>query len=182
MVCIMSRKVILFIATSIDGYIADKQGGVDWLPTDTTSNSEEDNTYETFYQAVDTVIMGRTTYDQVVNELSPEHYPYEGKASYVLTSRPGDGKEDIHFTSEPVVALVERLKNEQGGNIWIVGGSSVVKPLVEKNLIDEYQIAIAPIILGKGIPLFQTMNQSVALKLKKTQAINQFSYLTFTAK
>lgn len=76
------RKVVLYIATSLDGYIADKEGKVDWLvPT----GVEEDTSYEDFYAQVDTVIMGRTTYDQVVTELSPTHYPYEDVTSYIMT-------------------------------------------------------------------------------------------------
>ncbi|WP_421000410.1 dihydrofolate reductase family protein [Carnobacterium maltaromaticum] len=176
----MTRKVILYIATSIDGFIADSAGGIEWLSIDETSELEKDETYNEFYKEIDTVIMGRTTYDQVVNELSPDFYPYENKINYVLTNREGDNRANVNFSSENVIDLVERVRNENGKALWIVGGNSVIMPLVENNLIDEYRIATVPVILGKGIPLFNTFNKSLFLKLKESHSINSICYYTFT--
>lgn len=72
----MKRKVILYIAVSIDGFIADTQGGIDFLGEVTVDKPVSDDSYERFYETIDTVVMGRTTYQQVVEELSPDHYPY----------------------------------------------------------------------------------------------------------
>lgn len=177
----MTRKVILFIATSIDGYIADQDGGVGWLDT-ATEFVEEDQSYEAFYAGVDTVILGRTTYDQVVNELSPDDYPYKDVTSYVLTSRETKDLTNIHFTNEPVVDLVKRLRSEAGGDIWIVGGSSVVMPLVKENLIDEYQLSTMPIILGQGISLFQEMADSLILKTGDVRLKNGIVATTYYKK
>lgn len=178
----MTRKVILYIATSIDGFIADTDGGVEWLsPSETSGLAKDiDTTYDVFYKEIDTVIMGRTTYNQVVNELSPDFYPYEDKINYVLTSKVGDNRADINFSNESVVDLVERLRHEPGKAIWIVGGNSVIMPLVEKNLIDEYRIATVPVLLGSGIPLFNTFNPSLFLKLRESRQINTICYHTFT--
>lgn len=169
------RKVVLYIATSLDGYIADKEGKVDWLVPTVT---EEDTSYEDFYAQVDTVIMGRTTYDQVVTELSPTHYPYEGVTSYIMTHESRASEGTIHFTDEAVVSLVQRLRKQPGGTIWLVGGASIIQPLVSANLIDEYQIATMPIILGEGIRLFIT-DTRVALRAVKSYEKNGLVYSTY---
>ena len=159
----MPRKVILYIAVSLDGFIADQAGKIDWLET-TTEFMEEDNRYAQFYATIDTVILGRTTYDQVVNELAPGNYPYQDATSYVLTSRPGENLENVIFTQEDLSLLVKKLKSQPGKEIWLVGGSSVVMPLLKANLIDEYQISTLPIILGKGIRLFTDFEPSLVLE------------------
>lgn len=132
------RKVKLYIATSVDGYIAKEDGGIEWL--EDVEMIEADTSYEQFYDSVDTLIMGRTTYDQVTTELSPEVYPYEDVTSYIMTSREADERKNCHFVAGSVIELVKKLKAEAGSTIWIVGGNGVIQPLVEANLIDEYQI------------------------------------------
>lgn len=174
----MTRKIILYIATSIDGFIADSKGGIDWLGAGGEA-TEVDTSYEDFYGSVDTVVMGRTTYDQVVNELAPGNYPYADVDSYVLTSRPTENSEKIVFTSKEVTQLVEELKMEEGGNIWIVGGSSVVMPLMKENLIDEYQLAIVPIILGEGIRLFQEFSPSLQVTTTEVSTVNGLVYTKY---
>ncbi|WP_080145545.1 dihydrofolate reductase family protein [Marinilactibacillus piezotolerans] len=174
----MTRKVVLFIAMSLDGYIARKNGSIDWLELN-VMNKQEDSTYDEFYKSVDTVIMGRTTYDQVVSELSPDVYPYADAESYVLTSRPGDSSEKIHFTDEDVTDLVSKLKQSPGDDIWIVGGQSVITPLIQNNLIDEYQITIVPMLLGEGIPLFKPIENEIELRQVGCYVLNQLTYLTF---
>ena len=161
----MKGKIILYIASSIDGYIADSSGGIDWL-NEGQAIVEEDNSYEKFYENIDVVILGRKTYDQVVEELSPGNYPYKDKTSYVITNRlENDNTEDnIVFTNENLIDLVEKLKLE-GKRVWIVGGSSIIHQLVDKDLIDEYEITMIPKILGSGIPLFKEVEESISLEL-----------------
>ena len=101
----MTRKVILCIATSLDGFIADSKGGIDWLHANAIEK-ETDTSYEDFYSNIDTVIMGRTTYDQVTEVLSPNEYPYADSQSYVLTSRKTESTETITFTDKPIVDIV----------------------------------------------------------------------------
>lgn len=92
------RKAVLFIAMSLDGYIADKNGGVDWL-TGQDSNAETDDSYAAFEQEIDTVVMGHTTYQQVTTELSPEKWVYENLQSYIITHKAYEPRHNIHFVS-----------------------------------------------------------------------------------
>ena len=94
----MAREVILFIAASIDGFIADKAGGVAWLE-ENIRGDEEDRSYDEMYEKIDTVVMGRTTYDQVTQELSPDVYFYEDKHSYIITSHPEPSTPPFLFLS-----------------------------------------------------------------------------------
>lgn len=173
-----NRKIILYIATSLDGFIADTKGDINWLSENNT-DLVSDTSYEDFYQSVDTVIMGRTTYDQVTQTLSPDDYPYADSKSYVITSRRGDNKENVTFTDQSVVELVKELKETNGKDIFIIGGASIVKPLVEENLIDEYQLAIIPTILGSGIPLFSSLEQPLKLTATNVQLVNNIVYHTY---
>jgi dihydrofolate reductase len=140
------RKVILFIACSLDSYIAGPDGRIDWL------FSDQDYGYREFFLCVDTVVMGRKTYEQ---SLSFGEYPYAGKEAYVF-SRTRSGQQDEHaqFISSGPGELIAGLRSRPGKNIWLVGGSELIKDFVQKDLIDEYVISIHPIILGSGIPLF----------------------------
>ena len=104
------RKVILYIAVSLDGFIADRQGGVDWL--ERASNGEEDSGYDEFIQKVDTVLMGYKTYHQVTTQLSPDQWPYQGLTTYVLTHRHLDDQKGIHFFNGPLDQLLDCLKEE----------------------------------------------------------------------
>ena len=172
------RKIILYIATSLDGFIADTKGQIDWLGENSIAK-EADTSYEDFYQSVDTVIMGRTTYDQVTQILSPDDYPYKDSQSYVITSREGDNKKDVTFTDESVVTLVKKLKETDGGDVFIIGGASIINPLIQENLIDEYQLAIIPTILGEGIPLFSSSNNQVKLTAINANVVNNIVYHTY---
>lgn len=172
------RHIILYIATSLDGYIAKTNGDISWLE-DFPTPTEPDNSYDVMYETIDTVIMGRTTYEQVTQELAPNHYPYHDKKTIVVTSKKERSSESITFINEPIVDYLRSLKELPGKNIWIVGGNSVIQPLMEANLIDDYQIATLPIILGEGIPLFRPHHQHFKLVPKSTKLINHIIYQTY---
>jgi dihydrofolate reductase len=141
------RPVILFIATSLDGYIARTDGGIDWLFTD------QDYGYREFFSCVDTVVMGRKTYDL---SRSFEEYPYAGRAGYVFSrSRSGQRDEHVQFIAAEPAQFVADLRSRPGKHIWLVGGSELVGDFIRQDLIDEYVISIHPLILGSGIPLFR---------------------------
>lgn len=146
------RKVILYIAMSLDGYIADRQGGVDWL--DQASHGEEDSGYEDFIQTVDTVLMGYRTYHQVTTQLSPDQWPYEGLTAYVLTHRHLSDPKDIHFVNGPLDQLLDRLRGEEGKDIWLCGGAELVRQTAETDQIDQIRLTILPVLLGGGVRLF----------------------------
>lgn len=105
------RKVSLFIAQSLDGYIADKNGSVDWLGGQVAEQPMPD-VYSEFIQAVDTVIMGYKTYEQVSTQLSPDNWPYSGMKTYVLTHRKIKARPEISFVKEALPELIERLQQQ----------------------------------------------------------------------
>lgn len=174
----MSREVILYIAASLDGYIAEPDGSIDFLGGG-IELVEEDTSYQELMEKIDTVVMGRTTYDQVVNELAVDQYPYEEQLSYIITSHPEAGTEKLIFTSQEPVALIQELKEQEGEAIWIVGGASIIAPLVEANLIDTYILTTIPTILGKGIRLFNEFNGPVNLKVEQVYVKNDMVYTTY---
>ncbi len=165
------RKVVAYIGVSLDGYIADKDGGVDWLLGD-GSDSENFGSYPEFIETVDTVILGHTTYHHIATELSPDVWPYDGKMSYVLTHKKLSDLAEIKFTDIEISKLISNLKSENGKNIWICGGANIIRQLHEKSLIDEYVLSVIPTILGSGTKLFDVSTKEVKLKLKSTRAYN----------
>lgn len=113
-----------------------------------------------------------TTYNQVIHELSPDVWVYQGLKSYVLTHKEIDNKEKIEFTSENVCDLIRRIKGEEGKDIWICGGANIANQLIKENLIDEYQLSIMPTILGSGIRLFNDKNELIKLHFVNSKAEN----------
>lgn len=172
----MNRRVILYIAMSLDGHIARKNEDIDWLEGDGTEPDAEIG-YDDFYESIDTVIMGRKTYDQV---LTFGEYPYKGTKGYVYTSEKRTNTEDVQFTSENVEDLIGKLKKEHGKDIWLIGGAGIIGEFIKKDLIDEYFVAIIPCILGEGIPLFKDKNPEIKLKLLDNKTVNGISMLHYS--
>lgn len=173
------RKVILFIAMSLDGYIADEHGGVDWL-NGQSKDEETVDTYAAFIKDVDTVIMGWNTYHQIVTELSPDEWVYANLWTHVITHREMPTTDDIVFTQKDPCRLVNELKQEQGKSIWICGGAAIVSQLMKADVIDEYYISVIPTILGSGIRLFGTTADEIRLRLVSTQTYNGITDLVYT--
>lgn len=172
------KKVVLYIAMSLDGYIADKDGGVAWLMGDGSDESNQ-GSYPEFIETVDTVIMGYSTYHQVVTELSPERWVYPGKTSFVLTHKKLASSEEIIFTDESLKTLITRLKSEPGKDIWICGGASIVNQLMDSDLIERYWMTVIPTILGYGVRLFGNHDKAIPLKLISTQTHNGMTDLVY---
>ena len=172
------KKISLFIAMSLDGYIADSKGSVDWLPG---QGDDDDNVdaYSKFVKNIDTVVMGWNTYAQVRMELSPE-WPYEEMESYVITHRNERSTDNIKFVGEAPCELTARLKEMPGKDIWICGGSNIIQPLIRENLIDEYRVSVIPTILGDGILLFGKRETELQLRLKETKMYNGIVELVYT--
>ena len=167
----MKRKIILYISQSLDGFIADSKGNVDWI----LGNDKEyvsDYGYESFIKDIDTVILGYNTYSQIKNELSPDNWVYENLKSYVLTSKEIKDTANIKYVDMNIRELINRLQQEKGKNIWICGGANLVNQCVKEDLIDEYQITTVPVILGNGIRLFEENNKNIKLKLKDIKEEN----------
>lgn len=172
------RKVVLFIAMSLDGYIADRDGGVDWLAGQ-DPQAETLDAYSAFIEDVDTVVMGWNTYHQVAAELSPEKWVYGDLTSYVVTHRELDATEQIVFTGRDPCALVEDLRRGPGRDIWICGGASIVRQLAAADLIDEYDISVIPTLLGDGVPLFGPAGRRQELTLTGLQSSNGITRLIY---
>jgi dihydrofolate reductase len=155
------RKVILYIAASLDGYIAKPNDDMSFLSI--VKQEGEDYGYTDFINSIDTVIIGRKTYDWVMTQVT--EFPHSDKESYVITrtARPAIGK--TTFYAGNLKELVLLLKSEQGKNIFIDGGAEIVNELLKDNLIDEFIISTIPILLGKGVRLFKDGRPEQELKL-----------------
>ncbi len=161
----MSRKIVLYIAMSLDGYIAGEEGELDFL----SDFGEVDLGYDAFDARIDTVVMGSHTYLQVVNELSPDMWVYAGKSTLVATSQDLPEDENVEFVKNGIVARVLREQQKPGKDIWLVGGGVLASEFIERNLIDEYIITVMPVIHGGGIPLFLGGHEPLGLKLVGTK-------------
>ena len=141
------KKVILYIATSLDGFIAKKDGSIDFL--DPYNKSGDDFGYNEFYSSIGTIVMGNITYTQVGDTKEFEEF-YKGKPVFVFSRKPKAKKMNVTFVNEDVKEFVKKLKS----NTFLVGGADLIKEFLKNNLIDEFIITIIPIVLGEGIPLF----------------------------
>lgn len=175
------RKIVLYIAMSLDGYIADKSGGVSWLGGD-GSEPENYGSYPEFIDTVDTVILGYKTYHQIATELSPDRWPYEGMQSYVMTHREEKDQDEVHFINTPLVDLLTKLKQEDGKAIWLCGGADIVDQALKAGIVDELTISILPTLLGDGIRLFRTNESSKSLRLISHRSYNGIVDLVYQPK
>ena len=172
------RKVVLFIAMSLDGYIADSQGGVSWLQGQ-DEDGENLDTYSEFITDIDTILMGRNTYNQIITELSPTEWIYSDFTTYVFTHNKRKSTEKIKFTDRNPIDLIKELKACNGKDIWICGGANLVSQLRRSDLIDKYIVTIIPTLLGKGVRLFDENEKEQKLLLAKIQNYNGMVELTY---
>lgn len=154
-------KVVLYIAASLDGYIARENGKVDWLPENDVSG------YEEFYKTIDIVVMGRTTFEQV---LTFGEYPYKDKKSYVFTKN----KNSNNYTKNKNIVFVPNVEkfvkdvlSNTDKNIWLIGGEKIISSFFNHDIIDEIILFVVPVVLGKGIPLFSNIQKETKLELIK---------------
>lgn len=145
------KKIKLYIAASIDGYIARRDGDLDWLMK-YPINSETNYGYDDFYKSIDTVIMGGQTYRDIMN--MDFVWPYKDKTTYVITRNPMGTKENVHPIIDNVIEEISKLREEKGKDIWLVGGGKLTAMLLKQDMINEMIITTIPVILGNGIPLF----------------------------
>ncbi|MBH8553980.1 dihydrofolate reductase [Nostocaceae cyanobacterium CENA357] len=153
------RKITLFIASSLDGYIARQSGEVDWLFTD------QDYGYTEFFAQIDTVVMGSKTYQQL---LGFGEYPYKGKKGFVFSKTiENETDENVTFVRSNWQEFINTLRQASGPDIWLVGGAQIIYYFLQHGFIDELILSIHPIILGDGIPLIvKDPNLEISLELK----------------
>lgn len=138
-----------FIACSLDGHVADAAGGVEWL----APFRKVDPGYGAFIDHVGTVVMGRGTYDLIPS--LGTGWPYAGKRGFVVTSRRGDPvQRGVRFWREGVPELIERLRDIDDGDAWVVGGAGLLAAFAEEGALDRLSLLIAPVLLGEGARLF----------------------------
>jgi dihydrofolate reductase len=172
------RRIVLFIAMSLDGYIATKDEKLDWL---FRVDGEGDNGYSEFFESVDTILLGKRTYDWIMKHEAGV-FPYPGKDCYVFTRAELEDTDDVQFVGGNIVQFAEALKKEDGKNIWMVGGGDILHEFLKEKLIDDLIVTVAPAIIGKGIPLFKEGDYELDLVLKGTRQFNQFVELWYEVK
>ncbi len=155
------RKVTFHVANSLDNYIARKDGAIDWI----LSGEEAASAMTDFWKNIDAVVIGRQTYDPVLKNDTP--FPtYPGVKNYVLSRALEEGSDrNVEIIREDAAEFVRKLKNQEGKDIFVMGGGLLAKPLFEANLIDEVGVNIHPVLLGSGIPLFHEMSHQIDLEL-----------------
>lgn len=155
-------RVKLYIACSLDGFIAREDGSIDWL-TEYENNPETDYGYSEFYASIGTVLMGRKTYEQV---LSFGDWPYAEKRTCVFTGQkePLSREKRVEFVSDNVGEFMRRLKGNTDEDIWLVGGSQLIRAFLEEDLVEDLIVFIVPVILGSGIPLFDRIGKEIKLR------------------
>ena len=158
------KKIILYIAASLDGYIARPDGAIDWLPID------QDYGYPQFLESISTVILGRKTYEQV---LAFGEYPYLNQHNVILTHRSDISlPPNAEVWSDVSAERISSLREKSEKDIWLVGGSEVIRPFLELNAIDRLIVSICPILIGEGIPLFLPNSLQSRLKLANSQTFD----------
>lgn len=157
------RKVTFGGAISFDNYIARKDDAVDWLMW----NKEAASVMNDYWKTIDTIVMGRRTYEVALRMGGFGAYP--GMKNYVFsrTLKQSAGKKvkNLEIVSEDAAEFVRKLKNQAGKDICVMGGGLLAKALFEADLIDELGFNIHPVLLGSGIPLFHEMNRQLDLEL-----------------
>ena len=158
----MKQKTILYIAVTIDGFIAREDESIDFLKP--FEGTKEDYGYNNFLKSIDTIVIGNNTYKQI---LSFGKFPYKNKKCYVFTkNKSKKSDENVTFVNS-TKQFLEKTKSSE--NIWLVGGSQLIQEFLKHNLIDEFILSYVPIILGGGIPLFTNNKQKqlTLIKIKK---------------
>lgn len=165
-------KVVFYGAVSMDGYLADQADGLTWLfETDTGLET----TYEAFFETIDTTLMGRKTYQEAKKLLSGALL-YPEKENYVCSTSLKEPLPDANIVEGDPVTFLQSHKEK---NIWVVGGGQLLKPILEADLIDEWFIQIAPVLLGKGKRLFQEGTYFSRLQLIETTQMGQLLELHY---
>ena len=160
------RKIIVYIATSADGYIARKDGSVDWLDR---PRPKHNYGMGEFWKSIDTILWGRKTYDLVLRfqkegKDSPDNYG--GLRNYAFSGKPPKKvARGFEFVREPIKTFAEGLRAQKGKNIMMMGGAGLIASFLDAGEIDEFIIHVIPTFIGEGIPLVAPGHRTVPLKL-----------------
>ena len=169
------RKIILQLAVSLDGYIEGPNGEYDWCFTD------QDYGMTDFLARVDSMFMGRKSYE-LTQAMGPDAMaPFAKLTTYVFSTTLTEVKKGEILIKENTEAAVQKIKKEQGKDIWLFGGASLTTSMFNAGLIDEIILAVHPVILGRGKPLFTNIKNRTALTLTDSKTYSSgLVALTYT--
>lgn len=155
------RKIIAYIATSADGYIARPDGNVDWLNRPMPKGGYGMNA---FARSIDTILWGRKTYDFAAKMGGVGAY---GKVKHYAFSRqpPSDPLPGVDFVSDSIPEFVGKLRAVRGKDIWMMGGAGIIASFLDAGGIDEFSIHVIPVMIGEGIPLVAPRHRDIPLEL-----------------
>lgn len=160
------RKVIVHIGASADGYIARPDGDIEWL----TSRPAPPGFYgmNAFVESIDTKLLGRKTYDASLRMGAK----FESTSRYIVFTRrapPASVPSSVEFVTAPIGPFVERLREQPGKDMWLMGGGDLIASFLDERAIDEFVISVVPVFIGDGIPLIARRDRLVPLKLLSTE-------------
>jgi len=160
------RKIIVSIATSVDGYIARPDGDVAWLDRPTPKGNYG---MGEFLKSIDTILWGRKTYNKGI-EMGMEKRMASGFGAgiqnYVFSRQAQESKvTGFEFVGEPIKAFAQGLRKKRGKNIWMMGGGEIIASFLDEGEIDEFNIKVVPVLIGEGIPLIHPRHRLIRLKL-----------------
>lgn len=163
------KKIKLYISHTLDGFIARPDGSLDWLENLPRIENVDYGYYE-FYNSIDTVIMGRKTYDVILN--FDVEWPYKDRVTYVVSRNPSMGikTENTFLLSGDLAEEVRRIQAQEGKDIWLVGGGLLNTYFLNNDLIDEMLLSVVPVIIGDGLPLFPNGPKEVTFKLINSES------------
>ncbi|HAZ7572161.1 dihydrofolate reductase family protein [Legionella sp. PATHC032] len=167
----MKPKISVFIATSLDGYIARKDGSIDWLmEANSLASPGEDCGYRSFIATIDTIIMGRYSYEKVITF---DEWPYGSIPVIVMSSKPIQIPEHLRHTisisNQSPSELVSELAQHGIQHVYLDGGITIQR-FLQNNLIDEITITLIPVLIGSGRPLFGFLENDIKLKHLSTNS------------
>jgi dihydrofolate reductase len=165
------RKIIVYIATSADGYIARPDGDVEWL---NRRPRTVDYGMRAFYPTIDTILWGRKTYDWVLDydkQSGSKGGMFDTKlTNYVFSRKPPKREtQGVKFVSEPVKGFAQHLRATPGKHIWMMGGGELIASFLDAGEIDEFDIHVIPTLIGEGIPLMAPRHRDVPLRLRSAR-------------
>jgi dihydrofolate reductase len=165
-----TRKIIVYVAVSADGFIARPDGGVDWLDRPRTAG---DYGMGEFYRSIDTILWGRKTYDMALDfqrrGIKGAEFPSK-KRNYAFSHQPPTVVAPaVEFVTEPLPSFVGRLRAAPGKDIWVMGGAGLIGSLLDANAIDEFIIHVIPTFIGEGIPLMAPRYRTASLTLRSSR-------------
>ena len=165
------RKIVVYVATSADGYIARPDGDVEWL---NRRPRRVDYGMRAFYATIDTILLGRKTYDWALaywKKKGIKDGRFDKKVAHYAFSRkpPRRAAPGVEFVTAPVKAFARRLRATPGKNIWMMGGGKLIASSLDAGEIDEFDIHVIPVFIGEGIPLVAPRHRDVALRLRSTR-------------